>query len=68
MKPVIKNKNSDSIRSVIDVSEHPYRMWIKKKNNFMSGFIKNIHDRISYLTYKKVKIFHAPLQTVHVID
>lgn len=54
---LLKNKNSDSIRSVIDVSEHPYRMWIKKKNNFMSGFIKNIHEPYNKPRQKLPKLY-----------
>ena len=43
IKLLLKYKNSNSLRSVINVSEHPYRMWTRK-NNFIIGFTRNINE------------------------
>lgn len=40
---LVKNNKSDSLRSMIQVSQHPYRMWFKK-NNFIRGYVENIKE------------------------
>jgi CMP-N,N'-diacetyllegionaminic acid synthase len=38
-----KNPKATSVRSVKKIDNHPYRSWILK-NEFMFGFVKNIHE------------------------
>ncbi len=51
IKKIIENSDSDSLRSVVKCSEHPYKMWIEKDEKYLEPFIKSEDDNTPTLSY-----------------
>ncbi len=51
IKKIIENSDYDSLRSVVKCSEHPYKMWIEKDENYLEPFIKSEDDNTHTLSY-----------------
>ena len=51
IKKIIENSDSDSLRSVVKCSEHPYKMWIEKDKEYLESFIKSENDNTHTLSY-----------------